>query len=144
MNTTMLSVTALLALLTALPLPGQAQQQPVRSTPAGAQQPSPGGVPGGASQSIAKVPDGTIVNRDISYVSTGQPSQRLDLYMNQNAINPPLIIMIHGGAFMAGDKSGENVTKFLKAGYAVAGEPITASKQYARILLSSNEFQFLD
>jgi len=31
-----------------------------------------------------------------------------------------------------------------KAGYAVAGEPITAWKQYARILLSSNEFQFVD
>jgi hypothetical protein len=31
-----------------------------------------------------------------------------------------------------------------KAGYAVAGEPITAWRQYARILLSSNEFQFLD
>ena len=31
-----------------------------------------------------------------------------------------------------------------KAGYAVAGEPITAWRQYARILLSSNEFQFLE
>ena len=31
-----------------------------------------------------------------------------------------------------------------KAGYAVVGEPITAWRQYARILLSSNEFQFVD
>ncbi|HEY9126588.1 MAG TPA: PSD1 and planctomycete cytochrome C domain-containing protein [Acidobacteriaceae bacterium] len=31
-----------------------------------------------------------------------------------------------------------------KAGYAVAGEPITAWRQYARIMLSSNEFQFLN
>jgi hypothetical protein len=31
-----------------------------------------------------------------------------------------------------------------KAGYAVEGEPITAWRQYARIMLSSNEFQFLD
>ncbi|WP_263352875.1 PSD1 and planctomycete cytochrome C domain-containing protein [Acidicapsa acidisoli] len=31
-----------------------------------------------------------------------------------------------------------------RAGYAVAGEPITAWRQYARIMLSSNEFQFLD
>jgi hypothetical protein len=31
-----------------------------------------------------------------------------------------------------------------KAGYAVTGEPITAWKQYARILLSSNEFLFID
>lgn len=31
-----------------------------------------------------------------------------------------------------------------KAGYAVIGEPITAWRQYARILLSSNEFQFID
>ena len=31
-----------------------------------------------------------------------------------------------------------------KAGYAVVGEPITAWKQYARILLSSNEFLFID
>ena len=31
-----------------------------------------------------------------------------------------------------------------KAGYAVVGEPITAWKQFARILLSSNEFLFVD
>ena len=31
-----------------------------------------------------------------------------------------------------------------KAGYAVVGEPITAWRQYARIMLSSNEFQFLN
>ena len=31
-----------------------------------------------------------------------------------------------------------------KAGYAVVGEPITAWHQYARIMLSSNEFQFLN
>jgi len=31
-----------------------------------------------------------------------------------------------------------------KAGYAVVGEPITAWRQYARIMISSNEFQFLD
>jgi cytochrome c553 len=31
-----------------------------------------------------------------------------------------------------------------KPGYSVAGEPDTAWRQYARIMLSSNEFQFLD
>ena len=47
------------------------------------------------------------------------------------------------------DEEVELGLKFLsttpeKAGYAVAGEPITAWRQYARILLSSNEFQFID
>jgi cytochrome c553 len=31
-----------------------------------------------------------------------------------------------------------------KAGYTVQGEPVTAWKEYARILLSSNEFEFID
>lgn len=31
-----------------------------------------------------------------------------------------------------------------KPGYAVQGEPVTAWKEYARILLSSNEFEFID
>jgi len=31
-----------------------------------------------------------------------------------------------------------------KAGYAVEGQPVTAWKQYARILLSSNEFEFVN
>jgi hypothetical protein len=31
-----------------------------------------------------------------------------------------------------------------KPGYAVVGEPITAWSEYARVLLSSNEFQFVN
>jgi hypothetical protein len=31
-----------------------------------------------------------------------------------------------------------------KAGYAVQGDPTTAWKEYARILFSSNEFEFVD
>ncbi len=47
------------------------------------------------------------------------------------------------------DQEVELGLKFLetspeKAGYSVKGEPITAWRQYARIMISSNEFQFLN
>ncbi|MEO7719798.1 MAG: alpha/beta hydrolase [Capsulimonas sp.] len=58
--------------------------------------------------------------RDLSYVSNGHPRQKLDLYLPLHAKHPPLIVMIHGGAFLFGDKGDENVGKFIHAGYGVA------------------------
>ena len=66
------------------------------------------------------MPDGTKVIRDLAYVSNGHPKQRLDLYFPAHDGKLPLIIAIHGGAFMAGDKQQVNVIQFLRAGYAVA------------------------
>ncbi len=68
----------------------------------------------------APPPEGTIIHRDLAYVPNGHARQKLDLYLPPNAQNPALILIVHGGAFAFGDKSRDDVTKFLQAGYAVA------------------------
>ena len=60
------------------------------------------------------------VLRDLAYVSNGHRQQHLDLYLPRKEGKAPLIIVIHGGAFMGGDKGHENVAQFLNAGYAAA------------------------
>lgn len=76
----------------------------------------PGG-PGGFGPPPA-MPAGTQVLRDLAYVPNGHPQQHLDLYLPATHTPVPLIIVIHGGAFMMGDKGHEDVAQFLKAGYA--------------------------
>jgi acetyl esterase/lipase len=56
----------------------------------------------------------------LAYVTNGHPRQKLDLYLPANARKPPLIVMIHGGAFKSGSKDGQNPVPFLEQGYAVA------------------------
>lgn len=45
---------------------------------------------------------------DIPYADTGNPRHRLDLYLprERNTEKLPVIVFVHGGAWMAGDKSG--------------------------------------
>ena len=66
------------------------------------------------------VPRGTLVHRDIAYVTNGHPRQKLDLYLPKGAENLPLMILIHGGAFREGDKAEENAAQWITQGYAVA------------------------
>lgn len=73
-----------------------------------------------SGQEPPSLPAGTIVRRDVPYVRNGHERQRLDLYLPKGGKNLPLIILIHGGAFMAGSKEGENPSRWLKKGYAVA------------------------
>ena len=64
---------------------------------------------------------------DVCYVSTPNPHERqvLDLTLPGSGKGPfPLLIFIHGGAFMAGSKADVNWTAFSEApsrGYALAG-----------------------
>jgi acetyl esterase/lipase len=67
-----------------------------------------------------KIPDNVAVLRDLPYVKDGASSQKLDLYLNPGTKKRPLVILIHGGAFMFGDKSGEDAGLWLKEGYHVA------------------------
>ncbi len=62
------------------------------------------------------------VRRDIAYVPEGHPRQRLDLYLPKNARRPlPLIVWIHGGAWMGGSKDSVRIARpYLDRGYAVA------------------------
>lgn len=64
------------------------------------------------------------VYSNVAYASTSS-SQVLDIWMPEGATGPvPLVIFVHGGAFVAGDKSMEievgNVAAVLAAGYAAA------------------------
>ena len=62
--------------------------------------------------------------RDLAYVTHGSRSQTLDLYAPKKATGVPLIVWIHGGAFLFGSKEGFPVEPvplhLLLEGYAVA------------------------
>ncbi|MGD8787255.1 MAG: alpha/beta hydrolase [Phycisphaerales bacterium] len=64
----------------------------------------------------------TIVHRDLPYVTNGHERQKLDLYLpkTDNDKKLPLIIWIHGGAWLAGSKDGGVPRAYLVDGYAVA------------------------
>jgi acetyl esterase/lipase len=59
---------------------------------------------------------------DVTYAALS-PAQKLDIYLPENGTGPySVIVSIHGGAFMGGDKSDAQVTpalEGLKRGYAV-------------------------
>lgn len=67
-----------------------------------------------------EVPAGITVHRDIAYVADGHERQKLDLYIPDEGENLPLIIWIHGGAWLGGDKAHYNPREYLKSGYAGA------------------------
>lgn len=100
-----------------------ATAQPVatvfQATPATNVIPQPGG-PGGSSSFASVVPTYT----DLAY-ATISPTQKLDLYIPKSGSRPfPVVIMVHGGGFMMGDKADgtglAGVDQLLDAGYAVA------------------------
>ena len=66
------------------------------------------------------IPRDAAFYHDLAYVSNGHERQKLDLFVPANAANPPLIILIHGGAFRAGSKENMRPAPFLRQGYAVA------------------------
>lgn len=64
------------------------------------------------------VPPGTRVMQNVAY---GQdPAQMLDVYLPAEAKNAPIIFMVHGGFWRAGDKKGvvqQKASYFLSKGY---------------------------
>lgn len=64
---------------------------------------------------------GVKVRYDLTYPSA-YGKNKFDLYLPENARNAPLILWVHGGAFVAGDKRGTEIWASLLAsyGYAVA------------------------
>lgn len=66
-----------------------------------------------------------VIHRDLAYADRS-PLTALDLYMPKGVEGPPVVVQIHGGAFVAGDKSGHGgsgptgARALLQAGLAVA------------------------
>lgn len=73
-----------------------------------------------SSTEAVKVPEGITVHRDLAYVADGHERQKLDLYVPDIGENLPLIIWVHGGAWLGGDKAHYNPMVYLKSGYAGA------------------------
>jgi arylformamidase len=69
------------------------------------------------------LPPGARVERDVAYGSDA--AQRLDVYIPASARNAPMILMVHGGAWMLGDKGrapvvANKLAYWLPKGYLVA------------------------
>jgi acetyl esterase/lipase len=76
------------------------------------------------------VPDGVRVERDIPYAGTTNPRQTLDLYLPRSPVHSrplPVVVNIHGGAFLMGDKS-MGVHELL--GFVAEGDYAVASINY--------------
>jgi len=57
---------------------------------------------------------------DIVYGTVDGHELKLDLYMPAEAVNPPLLIYVHGGAWRGGSKERVLTTAFVEDGYAMA------------------------
>jgi acetyl esterase/lipase len=68
----------------------------------------------------ASVPEGTTVLRDMAYVADGHERQKLDLYLPRAEQPLPVVIWVHGGAWLGGNKNRPVPLPYLSDGYAVA------------------------
>jgi acetyl esterase/lipase len=64
--------------------------------------------------------EGPTVERNLPYVTNGHERQKLDLFVPKDGNNLPLIIRIHGGAWLGGSKEMVGVEDLVRQGYAVA------------------------
>ena len=78
--------------------------------------------PAAPAASPVKLPPGVKMERDISYIPNGDEAQKLDLYLPEKpAEHPlPLIVHIHGGGWMGGNKFPCPVVGMVGKGYVVA------------------------
>lgn len=68
-----------------------------------------------------RIDENVRIERDIVYGSQQPERQNLDLYIPKDADKPlPLVVWIHGGAWMGGDKRPTPAVRLLKEGFAVA------------------------
>jgi hypothetical protein len=87
------------------------------------------------------------MNNDFVYAQAGKLAERVHTQASETARIAEAYRLLYGRAPNA--KEIEMGLQFLKttpekAGDTVNGEPITAWRQYARVLLSANEFEFVD
>ncbi|MEI8043783.1 MAG: alpha/beta hydrolase [Verrucomicrobiota bacterium] len=64
---------------------------------------------------------GVHVVKDLEYVAGGHERNRLDLYLPEKAARPlPVILWVHGGGWVGGNKTNGPAFRFATKGYAVA------------------------
>lgn len=87
--------------------------------------------PGKLSAKPSALPVGVRMERDLAYLVDGDESQRLDLYLpEKTSVHPlPLIVHIHGGGWMAGNKFPCPVVGMVAEGYVVASVGYRFSQQ---------------
>lgn len=72
------------------------------------------------SKNDSQIPDGTVVLKDVPYVTNGHERQKLDLLLPPSEEKLPLLVWVHGGGWEAGDKAERTFYRFLNQGFAVA------------------------
>ncbi|MDX2037142.1 MAG: alpha/beta hydrolase [Isosphaeraceae bacterium] len=75
-------------------------------------------------------PAGSKLVADVEYAKVGNRSLRLDLYLPEKSEGPvPVIVAIHGGAWLAGSKEGAVGIREAARGYAVASVGYRLSRE---------------
>ena len=79
-----------------------------------------------------RLPAGARLERDLPYGN--DPQQRLDVYMPAQAKAAPIIFMVHGGAWMIGDKGAaafvsNKIARWLPKGYILVSSNYRMSRQ---------------
>lgn len=102
------------------------------ATPAGLPPLPAGEAPGGLLPAQAAGTTAVPQYRDVAYASVSA-AQKLDLYLPQGDGPFPLVVNVHGGGFMMGDKAGPDATstfdQLLANGFAVASINYRLSKE---------------
>jgi len=76
------------------------------------------------------LPSGVKQIADCKYVDQGHPRHRLDLYLPEiTNVRLPVILWVHGGGWITGDKAGGPATQFATRGFAVASMNYRYSQQ---------------
>lgn len=66
------------------------------------------------------LPGGAELSRDVPYVTDGHMRQRLDIAVPPGGGKHPLVVWIHGGAWIGGSKERSPITPLLAKGYVIA------------------------
>ena len=79
---------------------------------------------------LDRLPEGTIIERDIVYATNGDRKMLLDVYRPKSDQPLPLVIWFYGGAWDWGNKDrSQPLIPMLSRGYAIAGVTHTKSKE---------------
>jgi acetyl esterase/lipase len=79
---------------------------------------------------LDRLPEGTIIERDVVYAINGDRKMLLDVYRPKSDKPLPLVIWFYGGAWDWGNKDrSQPLVPMLSRGYAIAGVTHTKSKE---------------